>query len=402
VRRARRCLIAVFSALAGCFVALGPPAAGGTTSAGAPLQVSAAWLTQQGQQLQWRVELAQPFSPGALARDGRRLCLLIERAANGSVSGQVCVIGPGRHSRTPRLTYAPVARDVAGPARVIEATVTRSSARELTAGFLPTEVGVSYAPLRWQVISTLAAPGCLAPASSPARCVVEFPSAPALLRLHEPRLSGCVASGPTWVFHGPSDAREIALTFDDGPWYDTGQFLDLLEREHVVATFFQIGDQISEYARHGLDRRMLRDGDMIGDHTWNYGGDVAAGGRDAVVQISEAAAAIRRATGGFQPCLFRAPGGNVTPALLRTARSLGYTTIQWDIDPRDWTNPGTAEIYDNVVTNAHDGAIVIQHDGGGNRSETLAALPLEIRTLRRTGYRFVTVTQLLGYPLLYR
>ena len=103
------------------------------------------------------------------------------------------------------------------------------------------------------------------------------------------------------------EGREIALTFDDGPWYDTPRFIPLLERERVVATFFQIGDQIGEYANHGLDRRMLADGDMIGDHTWNYGGDVAAGGRDAVMQIARAAVAIRRATGGFEPCLFRAP-----------------------------------------------------------------------------------------------
>jgi peptidoglycan/xylan/chitin deacetylase (PgdA/CDA1 family) len=226
---------------------------------------------------------------------------------------------------------------------------------------------------------------------------------PELLGLHEPRLIGCVPAGPTWVFHAPDRrVREIALTFDDGPWYDTALFLDVLERAHAVGTFFQIGDQIGEYARHGLDRRMLEDGDMIGDHTWNYGGDVAAGGRDAATQIFEAAAAIRRATGGFQPCLFRAPGGNVTPALLRTARSLGFATIQWDVDPRDWATPGTTAIYDNVVGNAHDGAIVIQHDGGGNRSETLAALPLEIATLRREGYRLVTVPQLLGYRLLYR
>jgi peptidoglycan/xylan/chitin deacetylase (PgdA/CDA1 family) len=81
---------------------------------------------------------------------------------------------------------------------------------------------------------------------------------------------------------------------------------------------------------------------------------------------------------------------------------LGFTTIQWDIDPRDWTTPGAAAIYDNVISNAHSGAIVIQHDGGGNRSQTLAALPREIHTLRREGYQFVTVTDMLGYRLLYR
>jgi peptidoglycan/xylan/chitin deacetylase (PgdA/CDA1 family) len=384
-----------------------PGSAGGRDGGGEPLQILTASLAQQGQQLVWQVELAAPFSPGALAGDGRALCLRIERAADGSVAGQLCVSGPGLRSRTPRLLYTAGAGAGAGvgvgvgAAHVVAATVTRSNASELTASFLPTEVGVRYAPLRWQVISTSRAPGCVTATAQSGACSVVLPSIPTLIGLHEPRLVGCVPRGPTWVFHGPS-TREIALTFDDGPWYDTTQFLDVLERAHVVATFFQIGDQISEDARHGLDRRMLKDGDMIGDHTWNYGGDVAAGGRGAATQIAEAAAAIRDATGGFMPCLFRAPGGIVTPALLRTARLLGFTTIQWDIDPRDWAAPGTSEIYDNVVRNAHDGAIVIQHDGGGNRSETLAALPREIQTLRNEGYRFVTVTQLLGYRLLYR
>lgn len=402
VRRVRGWLIAAILAVVPSYAAGMPPSAGGQDGGQGPLQVRTASLVQQGQQLVWQVEFAAPFSPSALAGAGRALCLLIERAADGSVAGQLCVSGPGPHSRTPRLLYTPGAGVGSGAAHVVAAAVTSSSASGLTASFLPADVGVRYSPLRWQVISTLRAPACGAGRARSGGCSVLFPSIPTLTRLHEPRLVGCVPSGPIWVFQGPVRGREIALTFDDGPWYDTTQFVHVLEREHVVATFFQIGDQISEYAQHGLDRRMLKDGDMIGDHTWNYGGDVAAGGPGAATQITEAAAAIRRATGGFTPCLFRAPGGNVTPALLRTARSLGFTTIQWDIDPRDWATPGTSEIYDNVVSNAHDGAIAIQHDGGGNRSETLAALPLEIRTLRNQGYRFVTVTQLLGYRLLYR
>jgi peptidoglycan/xylan/chitin deacetylase (PgdA/CDA1 family) len=397
-----RLIIAILAIVWSAATVMPRQAGGSSGGEQKPLPVNAASLIQQGQQLVWRVELAVPFSPGALAGDGRTLCLLIERAAGGSVAGQLCISGPGRHSRTPRLVYMRRTGGGFGVPHLVAATLTRSSARELTASFLPGDLRVDYAMLRWQVISAVRPTACVSAKPSPFRCSVVFPSKPTLLRLHEPQLVACVASGPTWVFHGPKSVREIALTFDDGPWYDTPRFLDVLEREHVVATFFQIGDQISEYGQHGLDRRMLRDGDMIGDHTWNYGGDVAAGGPDAVIQISEAAAAIRRATGGFQPCLFRAPGGNVTPALLRTARSLGFTTIQWDIDPRDWATPGTTEIYDNVLSNAHAGAIVIQHDGGGDRSRTLAALPVEIHTLRREGYRFVTVTQLLGNRLLYR
>ena len=150
-----------------------------------------------------------------------------------------------------------------------------------------------------------------------------------------------------------------------------------------------------------MDRRILADGDMIGDHTETHA-NVAGAGAFARSEITTAAAAIRRATGGFNPCLFRAPGGAVSPALISLARSIGFTTIQWDIDPRDWARPGTGAIYGNVIANAHNGAIVIQHDGGGDRSETLAALPREIATLRSRGYQFVTVTQLLGQRVLYR
>jgi peptidoglycan/xylan/chitin deacetylase (PgdA/CDA1 family) len=112
--------------------------------------------------------------------------------------------------------------------------------------------------------------------------------------------------------------------------------------------------------------------------------------------------AVRDATHGFTPCLFRAPGGDVSSALIGEARSMGFTTIQWDIDPRDWARPGVGEIEGNVLANAHPGAIVIMHDGGGDRSQTLAALPDIIDTLRARGYTFVTVTQLLGQHVIYR
>jgi peptidoglycan/xylan/chitin deacetylase (PgdA/CDA1 family) len=146
---------------------------------------------------------------------------------------------------------------------------------------------------------------------------------------------------------------------------------------------------------------MLADGDMIGDHTWSHP-DVAGGGAFARGQIEAAAGAIRTATRDFTPCLFRAPYGAVSPALESEARSLGFTTIQWDIDPRDWATPGVGAIVSNVLHNAHPGAIIIQHDGGGNRSQTLAALPQEITALRSRGYTFVTVTQMLGQRVIYK
>ena len=81
---------------------------------------------------------------------------------------------------------------------------------------------------------------------------------------------------------------------------------------------------------------------------------------------------------------------------------MGFTTIQWDIDPRDWALPGEGEIIDNVLGNAHNGGIIEEHFGGGPRYETLDALPAEIAGLRARGYQLVTLTQMLGYKLVYR
>jgi peptidoglycan/xylan/chitin deacetylase (PgdA/CDA1 family) len=367
-----------------------------------PIPIQASSITQVARQLIWRVDMSQPFSPAGLAAGRRSLCLLVERLNSGSVSGQLCVAPPARGGRSPQLIYQPISGAGPGPANAIAAIVTRSSDQELTAAFTPASLGRGYQSLRWQVISTLRPPGCIPAKPDRVGCLTLFPSSPTLAELHTPRLVGCVPSGPAFVDNGPSNRRVIALTFDDGPWYDTSQFLDILEQYHVPATFFEIGEQISTYGEGGaIERRMLADGDMIGDHTWSHA-NVSGAGSFAAGQISQAATAIEQATHGFTPCLFRAPFGAVSGPLISEARSMGFTTIQWDIDPRDWALPGVSAIYDNVIANAHPGAIVIQHDGGGNRSETLAALPQEIQALRSRGYQFVTVTQLLGQALIYR
>jgi peptidoglycan-N-acetylglucosamine deacetylase len=367
-----------------------------------PIRVVLASLVQSAQQLVWSVTLASPFSPAALHRAGGQVCLLLERPANGSVFGQLCLAPPAAGQRAPGLTFQRVTRAGPGPAQTVGATITRAGSRELTASFLPSAIGNAYRSLRWQTLSALAAPPCRGHRRGATRCVVVYPARPALAVLHVPQLAGCTANGPSLVYDRPAAGRVVALTFDDGPWYQTAQFLTLLEHYGVTATFFEIGEQIAAYGHGGaIERRMLADGDMIGDHTWSHP-DVARAGAFARTQLVKAAAAIQRATGGFEPCLFRAPYGALSPALLKEARALGFTTIQWDVDPRDWARPGVSEIETNVLDNARPGAIVELHDGGGNRSETLAALPDIITTLRRRGYRFVTVTQLLGQQLIYR
>lgn len=370
-----------------------------------PLAVQSASVTQAGQDIVWRLDLRTPFSPGALGAAGRSLCLLIERAEGDAMTGELCLVGPRPGKRAARLQYRGVVGTAAGhaklgPPSIIGATVTRSGVRELTASFEPSTVDSGYVPIRWQVQSAVAGPECSTPATTD--CVTLWPAKSELASLHPPQPTGCSATGSPFVGGISTNKRQIALTFDDGPWYQTPRFLSLLEREKVPATFFEVGEHIAQFGQNGaIERRMLGDGDMIGDHTWSHI-VVADGGPVAASQIERTAAAIREATHGFTPCLFRAPDGSISPALIGEARSLGFTTIQWDIDPRDWSLPGVGEIEGNVLANAHPGAIVILHDGGGDRSQTLAALPTIIDTLRARGYTFVTVTQLLGQRLRYR
>ena len=161
----------------------------------------------------------------------------------------------------------------------------------------------------------------------------------------------------------------------------------------MPGTFFEIGQEMP--GREATMRRILAEGDEIGDHTENHVEYPGYG------QIAGAAERIEDYT-GFTPCLFRPPGGAVNSSVIATAGSLGMKTITWDVDPRDWSLPGTPEIYSNIVGNAGPGSIILMHDGGGPREETLAALPEIIDTLRARGYGFETVSALLGDKIIYR
>jgi peptidoglycan/xylan/chitin deacetylase (PgdA/CDA1 family) len=212
-------------------------------------------------------------------------------------------------------------------------------------------------------------------------------------RLRPVRAIGCTGAAPVLDTNGPRDRSVLALTFDDGPSEYTPGFLDVLRKKHVHATFFEIGQEVA--GREQTMRRILREGDEIGNHTMHH---ATLPGHS---EIAEASAAIEGAT-HFKPCLFRPPGGASDAAVIATAAELGMRTITWDVDPADWTEPGSAAVYDRVVGAAQPGSIILMHDGGGNRSGTLEALPRIIDTLRARGYRFATVSELLGKRLLYR
>jgi peptidoglycan/xylan/chitin deacetylase (PgdA/CDA1 family) len=360
------------------------PALAGGSGSDAAFAVERAGLQQEGQDLVWRVTLDHQFTATQLKRSGRSLCLVLQPAR--VATRRVCLTaGPHR---------AVVQSWLRGRARTIAASVSRPAGdlAALVVRFAPPAVGLAYRPLGWQVLSTQGTDQVL------------FPAAPATTRLHVPRLVGCAPRGRSLVYAGATRQREVALTFDDGPWGQppTIDFLKVLERMHAPATFFEIGDQLGHFDPSGaLERRMLADGDLIGDHTWSHPIMTSLSARAQRSQIASTVQAIRKRT-GFTTCLWRPPYGAVDSGLVRLARAQGLLTINWDVDPRDWATPGTGAIVSNVLTNAHSGSIVIQHFGGGPRYQTLAALPQEIRGLRARGYRLVTVAQLLGLRLIYK
>ena len=202
----------------------------------------------------------------------------------------------------------------------------------------------------------------------------------------------CTRHGAPFRTRGSRRHRTVALTFDDGPSPYTHRVLRILRRFRVPATFFLIGQQVGPFRREA--RAELRAGEEIGNHSLRHSFLPSRGDLARTNQV------IRRAT-GFRPCLFRPPGGAVNSRLVGSALSLGMDTITWDVDPRDWSRPGTGAIVSRVLGAVRPGSIVLMHDGGGPRGETVAALPTILRVLRHRGYRFKTVSALLGDKLIW-
>lgn len=363
-----------------------------TGTAVAPLGLQLAELTQSSGSLRWQTTTSAQWSPASLRRNRQTLCLRLVYADGGVNSRDVCVRRRG--AKTSLTLQRVLTSGGHGPVHELRATIVRHSKRELTASFAAAAIGIpATAAVRWRTLSST--DGC--DVGGKGDCYRARPQNGAVLQLRAPIPSGCIPAGPAYVTNGSRARKVVALTFDDGPSPYTTGFLDVLRAKGVKGTFFQIGQQVSSYPT--VEKRILAEGHELANHTWSHA-TVSGGGSLASSQISSTTSAIQGAT-GFKPCAFRAPGGAISSSLVSLARGMGYTTIEWDVDPQDWRTPGTDAIYSRIVSGTRNGSIILMHDGGGNRSQTLAALPRIIDTLRARGYGFVTVHEITGAKLIY-
>jgi peptidoglycan/xylan/chitin deacetylase (PgdA/CDA1 family) len=203
---------------------------------------------------------------------------------------------------------------------------------------------------------------------------------------------GCTHGGAPFVTHGPRGRKRIAIGFDDGPSDYTPSVLRVLRRFDAHATFFEIGQET--VGRASTMKKILAQGNEIGNHSLRHEMDPSS------ASLHETNRLIRKAT-GFRPCDFRPPDGAVNSGLIQRAHAERMVTVNWEVDPRDWASPGVSAIASNVIDNAHNGSIVVMHDGGGNRSETVAALPAILSHFRHRGDDFVPVEELLGHHFIY-
>lgn len=189
----------------------------------------------------------------------------------------------------------------------------------------------------------------------------------------------------------PGEKKVIALTFDDGPWPNsTRQILDVLKDNNIKATFFWVGAALNNHKN--IAKEVVSEGHVIANHTWShrYGKHSSEA---AAKEIESTAQLIEELTGIESP-IFRPPGGVLNNGLVDYVLGKNYVNVMWSADSQDWKS-SSGKIINQVLKQSKSGGIVLMHDGGGNRSETVKALPTIIKSLKEQGYTFVTLPELL-------
>jgi peptidoglycan/xylan/chitin deacetylase (PgdA/CDA1 family) len=188
------------------------------------------------------------------------------------------------------------------------------------------------------------------------------------------------------VYYLDDGPKVIALTIDDGPSpVYTPQVLRVLGKYGVLATFSMVGENVSYYP--AIAREVASAGHTIINHTWDHARLTALSASRQQAEIARATDAIHAATGVY-PRMFRAPYGAWSREALAYCATMRLIPLDWSVDPRDWSRPGVSEIVSTIMRTTRSGSIILDHDGGGDRSQTVAALKIVIPRLLGEGYRF--------------
>jgi len=190
-----------------------------------------------------------------------------------------------------------------------------------------------------------------------------------------------------------TDEKVIALTFDDGPHKKyTPDILDILSKYNAKATFFIVGENAEKNPELAL--RVYEEGHELAIHTYTH--PLRTNVSKLMKEIKQSHATIFGIT-GYSPVLFRPVKGQYTDAMIDAIVKEGYKVVMWSwhLDTFDWKNPGEKRIVNTVLKGAKPGSVVLFHDGGGNREQTVRALKKILPELEKQGYKFVTISELL-------
>ncbi|WP_338754271.1 polysaccharide deacetylase family protein [Bacillus sp. FJAT-52991] len=187
----------------------------------------------------------------------------------------------------------------------------------------------------------------------------------------------------------------VSLTFDDGPSSTfTPQILDLLAKHNAKATFFITGINANKYPQ--MLKRMVKEGHELGNHTYNHFSNKNISAKKLSNELNLTSRAIKRIT-GVDTTLFRPVGGTLNDTIVNTASQHNYLVViwSWHQDPKDWRRSSAYTISNHVIKNLQNGDIILLHDAGGNRTQTVRALNTILNDLDKNGYKCVTVSELI-------
>lgn len=197
------------------------------------------------------------------------------------------------------------------------------------------------------------------------------------------------------ISQGNETMPEVALTFDDGPSPSyTPQILNVLQQYNVHATFFCAGENVQYYP--DLVQQEQSAGNVVANHSWSHPDLTTLSTNGVHTQLNNTSVEIQQVT-GTRPTFFRPPYGAVDNKVLAQSTQLGLKPVLWSVDTLDWQRPGSSAIVTAVLNQVGNGGVILLHDGGGDRSQTVAALPTIINDLQQRGYQLVTIQQMYNH-----